>query len=35
MERLDGMGYRKVSYAEQCWYIVKHWLYLLFHHDRR
>jgi len=25
------MGYRKVSYLEQCWYIVRHWLWLKFH----
>ena len=35
MEGPDGMGYRRVSYAEQCWYIVKYRLYLLFRRDRR
>lgn len=24
------MGYRKVTYVEQCWYIVKYWLKTIF-----
>ena len=28
--RSRHMSYRKVSYAEQCWYIVKFWLRDLF-----
>lgn len=27
------MGYRKVNYAEQVWYVVKYWLFRLLRRD--